>query len=125
VRHGGNRQRKHQRDADSNPGPSGNRGSRGESTLDCWYCGKKGHWESECWKKRAESGRTASESGSGPTDRRNRQQSHYAEGSGEAGGSLAFVTRHEANSVKRSAPRSDEVWYLDSGASNHMMRHKE
>jgi hypothetical protein len=35
------------------------------------------------------------------------------------------VTRHETNSVKRSAPRSDEVWYLDSGASNHMTRHKE
>jgi hypothetical protein len=35
------------------------------------------------------------------------------------------MTRHEANSVKGSAPRTDEVWYLDSGASNHMTRHKE
>jgi hypothetical protein len=51
VSHGGNRQRRHQRDADSNPGPSGGRGSRGESALDCWYCGKKGHRESDCWKK--------------------------------------------------------------------------
>jgi hypothetical protein len=35
------------------------------------------------------------------------------------------VTRHEANSVKRNAPSSEEVWYLDSSASNHMTRHKE
>jgi hypothetical protein len=35
------------------------------------------------------------------------------------------VTRHEENSVKRNAPSSEEVWYLDSGASNHMTRRKE
>jgi hypothetical protein len=35
VCNGGDRQRRHQRDADSNPGPSGSRGSRGEPTLDC------------------------------------------------------------------------------------------
>jgi hypothetical protein len=82
---GGNRQRGHQKDADSNPGPSGSRGSHGESALDCWYCGIRGHKESECRKKRAESGRTASGSGAGRTDRRNRQQSHYAEDFGGAG----------------------------------------
>jgi hypothetical protein len=71
IRSGGDRQRRHQRDADSNPGPSGSRGSRGEPAVECWYCGKKGHRESECWKKRAESGKNAS--GSGRTDGRNRQ----------------------------------------------------
>jgi hypothetical protein len=56
VSRGGNRQRRHQKDADSNLGPSGSKGSRGESALDCWYCGKRGHKESECWKKRVECG---------------------------------------------------------------------
>jgi hypothetical protein len=72
VSHRGNRQRRHHRDANTNPGLSGSRGSRGESALDCWYCGKKGHNESECWKKRAESERTTSGFGSGWTDKRNR-----------------------------------------------------
>jgi hypothetical protein len=116
VSHGGNRQRRHQRDADNNLGPSGSRGSRGESALDCWYCGKKGHRESECWKKRAESGKTVSGSGSGWTDRRNRQQSHYAEGFGEAGGASAFVTRHEVNSVKRSVLAG---WSKQAGISRN------
>ena len=33
--------------------------------------------------------------------------------------------RHEANSMKQTIPKSDEVWYVDSGASNHMTSHKE
>jgi hypothetical protein len=103
VSRGGYRQRRHQRDACGNPGPSGGRGSSGETAPDCWYCGKIGHRESECQKKRAElSGRTASESASGRTDRRNRQQLHYAEGSEEAVVvASAFVMSHGANSVKR------------------------
>ena len=35
------------------------------------------------------------------------------------------MTRHEANSMKKNTPKSDEVWYVDSGASNHMTSHKE
>jgi hypothetical protein len=35
VRNGGDRQRRHQKEANSNPGPSGSRGSPGEPTLDC------------------------------------------------------------------------------------------
>jgi hypothetical protein len=58
-------------------------------------------------------------------NKRNRQQSHYVEDSGGAGGPLTFVTRHEANSMKRNAPSSEEVWYLDSGASNHITHRKE
>ena len=37
----------------------------------------------------------------------------------------ALVTRHEVNSMKQTTPRSDEVWYVHSGASNHMTSHKE
>ena len=35
------------------------------------------------------------------------------------------MTRHEANSMKQTTPISDEVWYIDSGPSNHMTSHKE
>ena len=35
------------------------------------------------------------------------------------------MIRHEANSVKKITPKSDEVWYVDSGASNDMKCHKE
>ena len=35
------------------------------------------------------------------------------------------MTRHEANSMKKTTPKLDDVWYVDSGASNHMTRHKE
>ena len=35
------------------------------------------------------------------------------------------MTRHEAKSMKQTTPRSDEVWYVDPGASNHMTSHKE
>ena len=35
------------------------------------------------------------------------------------------MTRREANSMKKTTPKSDEVWYVDSGASNHMKSHKE
>ena len=34
----------------------------------CWYCGKRGHKKSECWKKRADSEKTGSGSGSGQTE---------------------------------------------------------
>ena len=33
--------------------------------------------------------------------------------------------RYEANSMKQTTPKSDEVWNVDSGASNHMTIHKE
>ena len=35
------------------------------------------------------------------------------------------MTRHEANSMKETTPKSDEVWYVDSGMSNHMTSYKE
>mgnify|MGYP007109628935 FL=1 len=57
----------------------------------------------------------------------NRQWSHYAEGSeGTGNGSgPTFVMRHKANSMKASSSKPNEVWYVDSGASNHMKSHEE
>ena len=60
--------------------------------------------------------------GSGHIDKGNRQRSHYAEGSGKGS---AFVTRHEAISMKQTTPKSDKVWYVDFGPSNQMTSHKE
>ena len=59
------------------------------------------------------------------TDKGDRQRSHYAEDSGRTGNGSVFVTRHKANQMKQTTPKSDEVWYVDSGASNHMTSHKE
>ena len=28
--------------------------------MECWYCGKKGHRERECWKKRADTDKSGS-----------------------------------------------------------------
>ena len=57
TRNGGGRQeqdRRHSPNADSSSGPSGSRGSRGsienrqgKPATECWYCGMKGHRESE------------------------------------------------------------------------------
>ena len=33
--------------------------------------------------------------------------------------------RHEANVMKTTTPKSDEVWYFDSVTSKHMTSHKE
>ena len=96
---------------------------KGKSVVECWYCGKKGHKESECWKKCTDSEKTRS--GSGQTDKGTRQRSHYVEGSGKVEKGSTFVTRHEANSMKTTTPKSDKVWYVYSGASNHMTSHKE
>ena len=35
------------------------------------------------------------------------------------------MTRHEAKSMKKTHPKSDEVWYVDSGTCNYMTCHKE
>ena len=32
---------------------------------------------------------------------------------------------HKANSMKKTTSQSNEVWYVDSGVSNHMTSHEE
>ena len=33
--------------------------------------------------------------------------------------------KHEANSMKKTTSKSEEMWYVASGASNHMTSHEE
>ena len=80
--------RRHNRNADGSSEPSGFRESRGgtrnrqgKPLTECWYYGKQGHRERECWKNHADSDK----SGSSKVEHRNRQRSHYAEGSEGAG----------------------------------------
>ena len=56
-----------------------------------------------------------------------RQKSHYGEGFERAGNGAdpAFVMKHKANSMAVNTSKSSEVWYVDSGASNHMTSHEE
>ena len=52
---------------------------------------------------------------------------HYVEGlvgAGDGSG-LAFVMKHKANSMAMNTSKLNEVWYVDSEASNHMMSHEE
>ena len=52
-------------------GGVGDENRKGKPATECWYCGKKGHRESEYWKKRAESERTGFGSRSGHMDKGN------------------------------------------------------
>ena len=83
----------------------------------CNYCGKNGHYEAECWKKRSESASTS------------RQLTNYANNSDKEDYGGLFVMRHRANSMTASksahTSNSKDVWFVDSGASHHMTSHEE
>ena len=102
--------------ADNNFGSSSSRasesvpGNQQEKTdTQCWYYGKKGHKESECWKKRANLDNSGSKSGR--SEQENRQQSHYAEGSEgpKTRKGSSFVMKHMMNSMKKTTSQSNEV----------------
>ena len=82
--------------------------------MDCCYCGRKGHRESKCLKKKVDSDK----SGSGKAKHGNQHRSHCVEGLGGAGMGPTFVMKHKANSLKISTLMPNKVWYVDSGASN-------
>ena len=114
---------------DNSSGLSGSRGSQasarnlqGKPATDCWYCGHKGHRESECWKKKVDSYK----SGSSKTKHGNRQRSRYADGSEgtENGSGQVFVMKHKANLMAVNTSKPNEVWYVDFKVSNHMTSHK-
>ena len=81
------------------------------------YCGKIGHREEDCWKKRSEPTSTS------------RKVTNYATNSEFEDYGGMFVTRHKANTMSASSSASTstskEVWFIDSGALNHMTSHEE
>ena len=90
-----------------------NRGSS-NSGIVCHYCGKTGHIAAQCYAKRDDirSGKL--------------QQGNYASSSqqNEDRKEHLFVMQHMMNAVTEKGTQ-DDVWYVDSGASNHMTSHDE
>jgi hypothetical protein len=85
-------------------------------SRNCHYCGKQGHWARECRKKES--------------DLRNGilQQNNYASSSKQAEDRYEhlFVMQHMLNTVATNVSTNvDNVWYVDSGAFNHMTYHGE
>ena len=84
------------------------------SEKKCYYCGKKGHIQSECYKKQ--------------TDDAKRKQ-------GNAKHRGYFVEEEDKDFIHEfrlftvgcalSASNEDDIWYVDSGASSHMIGKKE
>eukprot|EP01018_Ginkgo_biloba_P027383 Gb_35303 [translate_table: standard] len=72
-----------------------------KSNIQCYYCKKYAHYASECRKKEYD------------MNKQNANLSKAKELENEKGENL-FITCNIAEQ------RSDEVWYLDSGCSNHM-----
>ena len=83
-----------------------------QNAIECGYCGKVGHREEECRKKMRESASTS------------RQLTNYAINSDYDDYGGLFVMKHRANSMaaytSTSASGPEDVWFVDSGASNHM-----
>ena len=71
-----------------------------KSNVECYYYHKFVHYASECWKKQGD---------------QSRQRVNVADVNMASGNNaIAFIVR---NVGEEGSP---EVWYLDSGCSNHM-----
>ena len=86
------------------------RQQRGPKKGKCFYCGKEGHFKSDCRKMKAEMGG----GGSGGS------QANKASSSASSGG-FAFMATHKAATRE---PKSIK-WIIDSGASQHMTYSKD
>ena len=89
-----------------------------EGGANCNYCGKIGHREEECRKRRSESVSTS------------RQLTNYATNAEYADYGGLFMMRHRASSMVASdsansvsTSKSEDVWFFDSSASHHMTSH--
>ncbi len=119
--HGGHHQHEGQPHGDGR-GNFGGRGSRGgcgvshrgkqaNNDSNCYYCGKPGHMAKNYCQREydARNGKL--------------QQGNYASTSNQ-GDEQFFVMQHMANSIIGGVS-DNNVWYVDSGASNHMTSHGE
>ena len=80
------------------------RGRGGNRNVQCFNCNKFGHYASDCWYNKSEE---------------NNEQSNLVEASN--------VDKEECTLIfaQEEANNSQEVWYHDSRASNHMSGKKE
>ncbi len=87
------------------------RGQQPNSDSNCYYCGKPGHMAKNYYQREH--------------DARNEklQQGNYASINNQSDEQL-FVMQHMVNSTIGGV-LDNNVWYVDSGASNHMTNHGE
>ena len=97
----------------SHPAGSRNR----NNPIECGYCGKHDHYEEECRKKIRDWALTTP------------QLMNYSSNSDYDNRGRMFVMRHEPHSMSTKAPTStsssDSIWFVNSGASNHMTSHED
>lgn len=119
------------------PGPSKGGVFKGRTSRECWYCGKIGHIQKECFKRRNQQGREDGgglRGGNANYQRPNRASIlRSTEGTGQADLAVVhaltatashsqqlpfFHVSSESHSVS-PGPR-DGRWIIDSGASHHL-----
>ena len=92
-------------------------GSSSPNSTECGYCGKIGHHDEGCRKKKRESASIS------------QQLTNYATNFDYEDHGGMFVMRHRENSMSASTSTGtcnlEDVWFVDSGASNHMTSHQE
>jgi len=111
--HGGERRNFGGRGSRGSCGSHGgsHRGQQLNSDSNCYYCRKLGHMAKNCYERKhdARNGKL--------------QQGNYASTSNQ-GDEQLFVMQHMTNSMIGGV-LNNNVWYVDSGASNHMTSHGE
>ena len=119
-----NRPREFGRRGSHHAGPS-----KRSHSSECGYCRKYGHYEEECRKKACNSASTGQQltnyaSNSDYDDCSGISMNHATDESDYGDRCRMFVMRQKAQSMlaqaSTSTSASNNVWFVDSGASNHM-----